>query len=116
VLVHQVTQRNASILKLGEIKFCIDNGKLLIHAPGEEYPFPLSACDTLALFNLLADYKLDIITVAHVEQRERERKRNLYSKKPKKLNDTEAEEIQQQLMRVFQSGGTEIEPPGDSDV
>jgi hypothetical protein len=91
-----------SILKLGDIKFCIDNGRLLIHAPGEEYPFPLTGQQTHALYNLLCDYRTDIVTLSVVEQRaEEKRKKEASSKKPKTISDTEAEEIRQQLMRVF---------------
>jgi hypothetical protein len=84
---HEVLSKNSSILKIGNLKFFLEDGKLLIQALHEQFPYPLSACDTLALLNLLSDFKLDIITVAHVEQRDRERKNKKRQghKKPKMI-------------------------------
>ena len=97
-----------SVLKLGNLKFSIDNGKLLIHAPGEEYPLPLTGQQTHALYNLLCDYRSEIVGVSVAEQRaEEKRKKEASRKKPKKIRDTEAEEIRQQLMRVF-NGSVEV--------
>src|SRR6266566_9962499 len=98
-----------SMLTIGGIKFCVDNGRLLIHAPREEYPFPLTAQQTHALYNLLCDYRLEIIGASVAEQRETERKKNA-SKKPRKITDAEGEAIRQQLMQVFQGGIEEIPP------
>jgi hypothetical protein len=104
-----------AVLTIGGIKFCIDNGKLLIHAPGEQYPFPLTAQHTHALLNLLESYKLDIIGASISEQRAIERKnREVYHKPKKKITDAQAEQIREQLLNVFQSGGIEIESSGDS--
>jgi len=70
----KATGKNAALLKIGKLAFYVEDGRLLLNIPEARFPYPLSACDTLALLNLLSDFKLDIITVAHVEQRERERK------------------------------------------
>jgi len=83
---HVVTKKT-SLLKIGKLTFYVDDGRLLINIPEARFPYPLSACDTLALLNLLSDFKLDIIAVAHVEQRDRERrnKERQGHKKPKMI-------------------------------
>ncbi len=94
-----------AVLTIGGIKFCVDNGRLLIHAPNEQYPFPLSAQQTHALYNLLCDYRLDIVGASVAEQRaEEKRKQDVYHKPKKKITDEQAESIRQQLMQVFQGG------------
>src|SRR5215469_5178876 len=97
---HKVLSKNASILKLGEIMFSIEDGKLRIHAPGEEYPFPLTGQQTHALYNLLCDYRSEIVGVSVAEQRaEEKRKQDVYhAPKKRKITDEEAEQIRQQLM------------------
>src|SRR5438876_12433733 len=81
---HVVT-KNARLLKIGKLTFYLENGKLLINVPGERFPYPLSACDTLALLNLLSDLKIETILAAREEQRDRERrnKERQGHKKPK---------------------------------
>jgi hypothetical protein len=45
----------------GGLTFCMDNGCLLIKAESNDYPYPLTAQATHQLFNLLFDYRQDII-------------------------------------------------------
>ncbi len=70
---HVVT-KNTRLLKIGKLSFYIEDGKLLINTPDARFPYPLSACDTLALLNLLTDFKIETILVAREEQRSRERR------------------------------------------
>ncbi len=71
---HHVISKNARLLKIGKLSFYMEDGKLLINTPDARFPYPLSACDTLALLNLLTDFKIETILVAREEQRDRERK------------------------------------------
>ncbi len=68
-----LTTRNAMILKIGNLKFAMDNGKLCL-LTGEGASYVLSACETLAVYNLLTDYKVETIVMAREEQRDRERR------------------------------------------
>ena len=70
---HVVT-KNTRLLKFGKLSFYLEDGKLLINTPDARFPYPLSACETLALLNLLTDFKIETILVAREEQRDRERK------------------------------------------
>ena len=69
-----VISKNARLLKIGKLSFYMEDGKLLINTPDARFPYPLSACDTLALLNLMSDFKIETILVAREEQRDRERK------------------------------------------
>ena len=71
---HHVVSKNARLLKIGKLSFYMEDGKLLINTPDARFPYPLSACETLALLNLLTDFKIETILVAREEQRARERK------------------------------------------
>jgi hypothetical protein len=71
---HVVT-KNTRLLKFGKLSFYLEDGKLLINTPDARFPYPLSACDTLALLNLLTDFKIETILVAREEQRDRERRK-----------------------------------------
>ncbi len=70
----KVTAKNASILKIDKLTFFVEDGRLTINIPEARFPHVFSACETLAVLNLLSDFKLDIILVAREEQRERDRK------------------------------------------
>jgi DTW domain-containing protein YfiP len=69
-----VIAKNARLMKIGKLTFYVDDGKLLINTPDARFPYPLSACETLALLNLLTDFKIETILVAREEQRDRERR------------------------------------------
>ena len=69
-----VISKNVRLLKIGTLSFYVDDGKLLMNTPDARFPYPLSACDTLALLNLLTDFKIETIVAAREEQRDRERK------------------------------------------
>jgi hypothetical protein len=71
---HVVT-KNTHLLKIGKLSFYLEDGKLLINTPDARFPYPLSACETLALLNLLTDFKIETILVAREEQRDRERRK-----------------------------------------
>ena len=70
---HVVT-KNTRLLKFGKLSFYLEDGKLLISTPDARFPYPLSACETLALLNLLTDFKIETILVAREEQRDWEHK------------------------------------------
>ncbi len=93
-----------SVLTIGGLKYTVDNGQLCL-LTGEGTSYRLSGQQTHALYNLLCDYRLEIIAASVTEQRERERSSKPYSKKPEKnITDAEAEEIRQKLMQVFNGG------------
>jgi hypothetical protein len=69
-----VVSKNTHLLKIGKLTFYLEDGKLLINTPDARFPYPLSACDTLALLNLMTDFKIETILVAREEQRSRERR------------------------------------------
>jgi hypothetical protein len=76
VLVQRhIISKNTHLLKIGKLTFYIEDGKLLINTPDARFPYPLSACDTLALLNLLTDFKIETILVAREEQRDLERRK-----------------------------------------
>jgi hypothetical protein len=114
--MRKVTPRTASMLKIGKLTFHVDNGCLSINIPEARFPHALTACETLALLNLLSDYKLDTILVAREEQKERERRRKEWSgrKKPtyveidgRTVIGVEISDLEQEY-----NGGTEDEPHG----
>jgi hypothetical protein len=84
---HKVLSKNASLLKIDKLTFYVDDGRLLINTPDARFPYPFSACETLAVLNLLSDFKLDIVLMAREEQRDRERKNKERQghKKPKMM-------------------------------
>jgi hypothetical protein len=53
-----------NLVRTGAFAFSMDNGRLLIKKRGEDYPCPLTAQATHQLFNLLFDYRHDIIVAS----------------------------------------------------
>ena len=64
--------RNASNIKMGTLRFVIDNGHRIIQDGA--YYRALSGQETHCLLNLLLDYRTDIIVLSVTDQREQERK------------------------------------------
>ena len=80
---HIAVTKNINMIKIGALYFAVENGCLSIKI-GDEVS-PLTAQQTHALYNLLCDFRLDIISLSLVEQREREKKNKPYSRKKPKM-------------------------------